>query len=174
MEGQAYPPIRERSIPLALVITILTFGIYGLYWIYKLHQEANLLYDRRGEMHPGLVVLLCIITFGIYQVYWAYTQGEKFKEEANARGSHESDDCPVLFLVLEVANYFVGVTSLISRALMQDRINRILRLRGMGNRPYDEPGYFYDREKDIAREYEEREREYNAQATPEARTDVYK
>ena len=173
MQNDPVYGIRERSIPLSIVLTVITCGIYGLYWIYKLHEEANFLCGRREEMSPALVVLLCIVTCGIYQVYWAYTQGEKFRDEANMRGSREADDSPVLFLVLEVANYFVGVTSIIDKALMQDRINQILRRRGMGDRPYEENRYYYGAEQDIAREYEQAERDYNAQAQPEARTDQF-
>ena len=149
--------IKERSIPLAIVFNILTFGIYGLYWIYKLHDEANALSGRKNEMHPALVVLLCIVTFNIFRVYWAHTQGEKFREEANARRSNEADDCPVLYLVLEIANYFVGITAIVDRALMQDRINRILRFNGWGNRPYEENRFYYSPEQEIAREYERKE-----------------
>jgi|GEM_PF-565250 len=155
--------IKERSIPLAIVFTVITLGIYGYYWVYKLHDEANALSGRRGEMHPGLVVLLCIVTFGIFRVYWAYSQGEKFREEANARGSNEANDCPVLYLVLEIAKYFVsGITSIINLALMQDRVNQILRRNGWGNRPYQDNRFYYAPEQDLAREYEKAEAEYNA------------
>lgn len=163
--------IRERSIALAIVLSLLTFGIYELYWIYKLHEEANTLSNRFHELRPGIVVLLCIITLGVYEVYWAYTQGEKFKEEARRRGSSEADDCPVLFLIMEAANYFVGVTSLVNKALMQNRINQILRQNGWNSRPYD-PDRFTLEETKIARKYEAAEAEYNKNAAPDARTDV--
>ena len=148
--------IKERSIPLAIVFTLLTIGIYGYYWIYKLHDAANALSGRKNEMHPGLVVLLCIVTFGIFRIYWVYTQGDKFREEANLRGSSEADDCPVLYLVLEIAKYFVGIiTSIINLALMQDRVNKILRMNGWGSGDNNEGRYFYaSPEQEIAREYE--------------------
>lgn len=164
--------IQERSIPLAIVLTIVTCGIYGFYWIYKLHDEANALCGRRDEMSPALVVVLIIVTCGIYQVYWAYTQGEKFQEEAERRGSNEARDLPVLYLVMEAANYFVGATSIINKALMQDRINQILRRNGWSSRPYEEARFRYAPEQDIAREYEKAEAEYNVDAAPEARTDI--
>ena len=152
--------IIERSIPLAIILTVITLGIYGYYWIYRLHDEANALSGRRGEIHPGLVVLLCIVTFGIFRIYWVYTQGEKFREEAQRRGSIAANDCPVLYLVLEIAKYFVGgVTSIVNLALMQDRINQILRRNGWGNRPYEERRFYYAPEQDIARQYEEKKDE---------------
>ena len=166
--------IKDRSIPLAILFFIFTFGIYGLYWIYKLHDDTNAIASRRNELHPALVVLLCIITFGIFQIYWAYTQGEKFKEEARRRGSNEADDCPILYLVLQIANYFVGVTSIVNLALMQDRVNQFIRRNGWSSKPYEENRYRYSPEQDIAREYERSEAEYNAQADPSARTDIYR
>lgn len=173
MQYQNPTGVQERSIPLAIVLTVVTCGIYGLYWIYKLHDETNALCGRRDEMSPALIVLLVIVTCGIFQIYWAYTQGEKFREEAERRGSDDAKDLPILYLVLEVANYFTGVTSIINKALMQDRINQTLRMNGWGNQPYDEGRFTYAPEQDIARKYEQAEAEYNAQANPEARTDIY-
>lgn len=149
--------VKERNIAVSIVLYVLTIGIYALYWIYKLHDETNALTGRKHEMHPGLVVLLCVVTFGIYQVYWAYSQGIKFREEAARRGSREADDCPTLYLVLQVASYFVGVTSIVNLALMQDRINQLLRLNGWGNRPFEENRFHYVPEEEIAKEYERRE-----------------
>lgn len=150
--------VKDRNIAFAILFSILTFGIYSLYWLYKLHDDANALSGRTDELHPALVVVLCIVTFGIFQIYWAYTQGEKFQEEARARGSNDADECPVLYLVLQVANYFVfvGVTGIVNMALMQDRINKILRRNGWGRFPYGESRFTYVPEQEIAKEYEEK------------------
>ena len=171
MNNAAPYGIKERSIALGIALSFITFGIYELYWIYKLHQETNMLTNRYHELRPGVVVLLCIVTLGIYEVYWAYTQGEKFRDEARMRGSAEADDCPMLFLILEAANYFIGVTSIVNKALMQNRIHTILRENNWNSRPYDRDRYTA-RETMIAREYEAAEAEYNKNAAPDARTDI--
>ena len=65
-------------------------------------------------------------------MYWCYKQGEKFREYSQRAGSMEADNCPILYLALAVGNYFVGFTTLIAFALMQDRINGIVRSTSAG------------------------------------------
>ena len=35
----------------------------------------------------------------------------------------DAEDCPTLYLILQIANYVVGVTGIVNMALMQDRLN---------------------------------------------------
>lgn len=154
--------VKERNLIAAVVYSFLTFGIYSLYWLYKLQKDTNRLLGLRDETSPGLVVLLSIVTLGIYTVYWAYRQGSKFRDEARGRGSSEADDCPILYLVLQLFNYLVGVTYIVNQVLMQDRINQLLRRRGMGTRPYDPDRFNHSPEADIARRARERAAAYEA------------
>ena len=43
---------RERGIGFAIVMTIVTIGIYGIYWIYKSFDEVK---RHRGEGMGGLL-----------------------------------------------------------------------------------------------------------------------
>ena len=126
------PTFPERSIALSIVFTVITCGIYGLYWMYKLNTETCILAREPEDPSSGMVVLFSIITCGIYGIYWAYQQGCRFQREARSRGMADADDCPMLYLILQIANYFVGVTGIVNMALMQDRINNILRFRTQG------------------------------------------
>ena len=155
--------IRERNVFWMAGLSILTFGIYALYWTYHLQKDTNRLLGFRSEPAPGTVVLLGIVTFGIYLVYWSWKQGIKFKLEAEGRGSNEARDCPSLYLVLQVLTYFVGITWVIVLALMQDRLNQLLRMRGQGERPYDPDRFNHTPEADIARRYRERAEAYEAE-----------
>ena len=119
--------VKTRSIPFAIVFSILTFGIYMLYWLYKLAKEISIVTGRDDDVSPGLVLVFTIITFGIYGVYWAYKQGMKFKEYSHDHDRTDADDCPTLYLVLFIANYLVGFTTLVGYAIMQDRMNNIIR-----------------------------------------------
>ena len=64
-----------RSIPLAIVLTIITCGIYELYWIVKVNDEVNQLAGDRQATTGGMVLLFIIITCGIYGLYWYYMMG---------------------------------------------------------------------------------------------------
>ena len=169
--------VHERNVIWSIGLSFLTFGIYMFWWLYHLHQEIEAVTSTRPELRippmmrgsrygassgpgPGMVVFLCIITAGIYQAYWAWQQGVKFREEAQARGSREADNCPSLYLILQLFNYLTGITVVFDLALMQDRLNQLLRRRGQGIRPYDPHRFNHAPEADIARRYQERAQEW--------------
>src|SRR5207244_5485053 len=50
---------QERGVGFAIVMTIVTLGIYGLYWIFKSFDEVK---RHRGEGLNGILgLLLCIV-----------------------------------------------------------------------------------------------------------------
>ena len=58
--------IRPANIPLAIVLTFFTGGLYGLYWLCRLTNETHEL-SRRPQTPGGIiVVLLSIVTCGLY------------------------------------------------------------------------------------------------------------
>lgn len=156
--------IHERNVLWGLGLSILTFGIYSLYWTYKLHTETNEITGFRHEPPAGRVILFGIITLGLYLIYWSWRQGVKFRNEAERRGSSEAKDCPSLYAILQALTYFVGITWPITLALMQDRLNQILRMRGLGDRPYDPERFHHVAEREIARQYQARAEAYEDEA----------
>ena len=118
--------IQKRNIAACVIFTIITCGIYGFYWLYKLNQEINIISKHEDDTSGGLVILFSIITCGIYEVYWAYKSGEKLKEFYTKKKKHDGDDLPMLYLILFIANYLVAITGIIGYCLMQDRINKIV------------------------------------------------
>ena len=122
-----FPGIGKRNIAACVIFSIITCGIYGLYWIYKMNQEINIISGHEDDTSGGLVILFGIITCGIYYVYWAYKMGDKLKEYYSRRNSTAGDDLPVLYLILMIANYVAcGICTMICYCLMQDRINKIV------------------------------------------------
>lgn len=68
--------IKERSIVLYIILSIITCGIFGLYWFVCITEDTNAAADVAGTS-GGLALLFTIITCGIYGFYWAYKCGEK-------------------------------------------------------------------------------------------------
>ncbi|MCB9018387.1 MAG: DUF4234 domain-containing protein [Paludibacteraceae bacterium] len=62
----------NRGFWLTLLLTIVTFGIYGLYLIHAFAKETNTACREDGKQTQGLVVyiLLSIFTLGIYGIVW--------------------------------------------------------------------------------------------------------
>ena len=111
-----YTNVAPRSIPMAIILSFVTCGIYMLYWIYMLNDEINELAQDETAPGGGMVILLTVLTCGIYGLYWYYRMGEKCDYIAQ---THTSNN--VLYLVLGI--FGLGIVSI---ALMQDTINRVM------------------------------------------------
>lgn len=56
--------LQKRNIGLAILLSIVTCGVYLFYWSYKIYQETRLLSgDTSGS--AGIDLLLSIVTCGI-------------------------------------------------------------------------------------------------------------
>ena len=111
-----YTSVAPRSIALCIVLTIITFGIYGLVWMAKLNNDVNELAEDPIAPGGGMVVFLTIITLGIYGLFWLYKMGQKcdYIRQVNASSG-------ILYLILGC----IGL-SIVSWALIQDSINKVL------------------------------------------------
>ena len=114
-------PVQQRSIGLCIVLSIITCGIYAIYWMYCLNEDAKMLSGDVNGTSGGIVILLSIVTCGIYELYWMYKQGERIDNAKVSRGM-PSGNSGVLYLILSL----VGL-GIISYALMQNEINNIVR-----------------------------------------------
>ena len=110
--------LQRRSIPLCIVLSIITCGIYSLYWFVKVTDELNYVSGDQGAATGGMSLLFTIITCGIYGLYWAWKCGERVNRLRTARG--EADGfLHVIFLVLNLFEL-----SIVTVALIQDELNR--------------------------------------------------
>jgi len=109
--------IKERSIALAIIFTILTCGIYSIYWMIKINDDSLKLAKEEGPS-GGVVFLLTLITCGIYGYFWAYKMGkcvDKIK-------SNQSNVTGVLYVILVLFGL-----NIVNYALSQDAINNKIR-----------------------------------------------
>lgn len=104
---------KRREIALSIVLTIITCGIYGLYWIAKV-QDDSLEISKEEGTSGGMVVLLSIITCGIYFLFWMYNLGKRIDKIAeNPDGSSN-----IIYLILTICG--LGIVSL---CLAQNELN---------------------------------------------------
>ena len=113
--------MEKRNIAVAIILTIVTCGIYGIYWFIVMTDETNKTTDKPEEQTSGgIAFLLTFITCGIYGLYWAYKQGEKLDAAAEKNGMTR-DSRSVLYLILSLIGF-----SIIAYALMQDTLNKLI------------------------------------------------
>lgn len=110
--------IQRRDILVSIILTIVTCGIYGLYWFACIVNDINTLYGDPNAQSGGMVILLTIVTCGIYGVIWAYHAGEKIDQIKTHRGMPAGNG-GILYAIL----FLFG--SIIAYALIQNEINNL-------------------------------------------------
>ena len=109
--------IKRRNIALCIILSLVTCGIYGIYWFVCLTEDTKTAANVEGT--SGIVAyLLSVITCNIYGLYWAYKQGEKIDMAKQKKGMPSSNS-NVLYLLLCL---FVPV---VAWALMQNELNNL-------------------------------------------------
>ena len=106
--------ITPRSIPLCIIFSLITCGIYGIYWMIKLNDEVNIVSGEPYATSGGMVFLFSIITCWIYSLYWLYKMGERCDRIRGMNGSSG-----ILYLILGLVGF-----SIISYCLIQDTLNK--------------------------------------------------
>lgn len=107
----------KRNIALCIIFTLITCGIYGIYWYVCLANDVNTISGVQ-DTGGGMVLLLTLVTCGIYGLFWAYKCGEKIDMAKQRRGIPSSNG-GVLYLLL----YILG--GIIAYALIQNEINNL-------------------------------------------------
>lgn len=111
--------IIKRDIVVSIILSIITCGIYSLYWFVCLTDDTNALAGEAGDTSGLVALLLTIITCGIYGWYWAYKRGEKIDRIKQMRNIPSSNG-GILYLIL----YMFG-GGIIAYALIQNEINNL-------------------------------------------------
>ena len=103
----------NRSIVVCVILSLVTCGIYSLFWLVVLNDDINLLSDEPSPTDGVMVIILSFVTCGIYGLYWYYKMGnavDRIKQSGGNTG--------ILYLIL--ALFGVGIVNL---CLMQDTVN---------------------------------------------------
>lgn len=111
------PLIKNRNIAMQVILSILTCGIYGLYWFITMTDESNVLSDEKTAS-GGMAVLLTLVTCGIYSFYWNYKMGQKLNLAGRKYNKSISDNS-VLYLVLSLLSL-----TIVNYCLIQSDLNK--------------------------------------------------
>lgn len=108
----------KRSVVLCIIFSIITCGIYTLYWFVCLTNDTNQAADQ-PDTSGGAALLLTIITCGIYGFFWAYRRGEQLDVAKQKRGLMSSNSS-FLYLLL-----FLLGGGIIAFAIIQHELNKL-------------------------------------------------
>ena len=107
--------IKERNIVVCIILTIVTCGIYGIYWMIALQNDSLKAAKEEGTS-GGMVLLLTLVTCGIYGIYWAYTLGNRVDKIKGSNGNSG-----LIFLLLSlfglgIVNYCIAQSAVNTKA----------------------------------------------------------
>ncbi len=111
------PVLVTRNIGVAIILSIVTCGIYGIYWFIMMTDESNMLSDEQTAS-GGLAFLYSLLTCGIYSIYWSYKMGQKMADAGRKYNLPISDNS-TLYLVLSIFGL-----SIVNYCLIQNDLNR--------------------------------------------------
>ncbi len=128
--GNVYPPPpsgsdrnglpkgQYRDPGVTLLLSLVTCGIYYLYYIYIASAEANAYLGER-DTDPMMEVILSLVTCFLYTIYWDYKMAHKIAKMQEIAGVRVIDNA-ILYLVLN----FLGV-GFLPHLIQQGQLNEI-------------------------------------------------
>ncbi len=109
--------MKQRNIALCIVLSIITCGIYGIYWFICVTDDVTRISDRYNTS-GAMAFVLSLITCGIYGIYWAYKMGECL-DAARMEHGEPTGNLAIIFLILNIFGL-----SIITMALSQNELNK--------------------------------------------------
>jgi hypothetical protein len=125
---------------LVVALSVLTFGLYAYYWLYKTTDELRE-ESGRDDLHPIVDLLLALVTFGLWGLWAGYRNAKITHELFEEIGAKHSDrSLPVA--AFGALSFVSGWAWLVSVGLLQDDYNRLIDELGAEDalpaaRPYE-------------------------------------
>lgn len=115
--------MEKRSIVTSVLLSVITCGIYTLYWDYKILDE---LYRANNiQSTAGTDILLGLVTCGIYNIYYHYKMGKMLNSAMISNGLPPKDDS-ILFVILPIFGLGIVVNCIVQNdfnVVLADRVN---------------------------------------------------
>jgi len=105
--------IKQRNIVTSILLTLITCGIYGIYWVIMMTREAVSVKDPADNAILEIVLMLLLPFLGFFLTE------QKFAQGCAARGIEHKDNA-VLYLILGLIG--LGIVNL---CMMQSDLNKL-------------------------------------------------
>lgn len=109
-------PINKRKIGISILLSIVTFGIYQIYWEYLLVKNTRAI---KKDKSSCVGEMLCLIFVPFYPLYWWFTRGEIVKDKFTEH-SYSAVGKAEVYLILGIFGL-----SIVSMAIMQNDFNSL-------------------------------------------------
>lgn len=102
----------DRSLLWYVILSIITCGIYGVWFIHCMAKDMNEMCEGDGKNTAGVAKLFILefLTLGIYQYIWYYQIGERIYNNADRYGVtiNESGKTIIVWMLLGFVTFGIG------------------------------------------------------------------
>ena len=110
--------LKNRSIVAVIILTIVTCGIYGIYWAYDTLNGMEQTSGHEASVGAVVVLLLCIFFPSIGYLLYGMAADEQVNMIKGKLGMQQVDN-KVMYMIL---GFFIPIVLI---PIVQDEINRI-------------------------------------------------
>ena len=112
--------VQARDIAVAVILTIVTCGIYNIYWFIKMVDDVNRVSNDQSAYSGGVTWLLTFVTASIYGWYWFYQAAKKMRYAKQVRNMPTEENTEILYLVLAIFGF-----GIVDMCLIQSDLNKM-------------------------------------------------
>ena len=109
-------PIDKRKIGVCILLSIVTFGIYQIYWEYLLVKNTRAIQKDESSCTGEM---LCLVFVPFYTLFWWFTRGKIVKDKFAEHG-YSAIGNEIAYLILSIFGL-----SIVSMAIMQNDFNSL-------------------------------------------------
>lgn len=82
------PKGEVRSVFMMMILWVVTFGIYGIWWMFKVSNEVNTFLGAE-RLSAIKVMLLTTVTCGLYGLYFQFVEGKNVLRDVQAKAGQQ-------------------------------------------------------------------------------------
>lgn len=126
----------ERSPVTVLLLTLVTCGLYLVYWYYCFYRDLHSITGRSPTGLPFAVdLLIAVLTAGLWGIYVDYCISRDLQRIRQANGI-DLPDSTTLVLALDLVSIFTAyLLFIVTSAIQQDEWNKMLQMKSSFDRP---------------------------------------
>ena len=117
----------DRGLLVYIILSIITCGIYGYYFIYRMAKDVNIACEGDGESTAGLLqyIVLSFVTCGIYNLIWEYKLGNRLAENASRYGMNFQENGTTILMWHLFGAVLCGIGPFIAMSILIKNSNKI-------------------------------------------------
>lgn len=118
---------QNRSFIKFLLLSIITFGLYGLYFMTTLTSDVNTVCEGDNESTTNffIMIILGCITCGLYPFWWYYKLGNRLNKAGHIFGVDIPDSGTTFIFYAILSPFTFGLISLLLFYRMIDDVNKL-------------------------------------------------